>query len=132
MRFFTFQSGKNPVVYHDQMQELFGLTPPDDAQGVLQDIHWSSGMFGYFPTYSLGNLYAAQFFNTLKRDVSDWRKQVEAGRFHDILHWLRENIHKHARVYPARELCTRVTGQSLDSQYLLDYLEEKFGEIYGF
>ena len=121
-----------PEAWNTQMQELLGLTPPDDAQGVLQDVHWSGGMIGYFPTYSLGNLYAAQFFETLKRDVSDWRKQVEEGRLHDILGWLRENIHKHARMYPARELCTRITGQSLNPNYLLDYLEEKFGEIYGF
>jgi carboxypeptidase Taq len=120
-----------PEAWNAQMQELLGLSPPDDAQGVLQDIHWSGGMFGYFPTYSLGNLYAAQFFDTLKRDVSDWRRQVEEGRFHDIVGWLRENIHKHARVYPAGELCSRVTGRPLDSKYLLDYLEEKFGDIYG-
>jgi len=121
-----------PEAWNAKMRELLGLIPPDDAQGVLQDVHWSGGMFGYFPTYSLGNLYAAQFFNALKRDVSDWSKQVEEGQFHDILGWLRENIHKHARVYPAKELCSRVTGQSLNPNYLLDYLEEKFGDIYGF
>ena len=121
-----------PEAWNAKMRELLGLIPPDDAQGVLQDVHWSGGMFGYFPTYSLGNLYAAQFFNALKRDVSDWSKQVEEGQFHDILGWLRENIHKHARVYPAKELCSRVTGQSLNPNYLLDYLREKFGDIYGF
>ena len=114
------------------MEELLGLKPPDDAKGVLQDIHWSGGTFGYFPTYSLGNLYAAQFFNTLKGDVPDWCKQVERGRFQTILAWLKENIHKHARVYPARELCRRVTGEPLNPRYLLEYLEEKFGDIYGF
>ena len=124
--------GDLPEAWNARMQELLGLSPPDDAQGVLQDVHWSGGMFGYFPTYSLGNLYAAQFFDALKRDVSDWRRQVEEGRFHDILGWLRENIHKHASVYPARDLCIRVTGQPLDPKYLLDYLEEKFGDIYGF
>jgi carboxypeptidase Taq len=120
-----------PEAWNAKMQELLGLRPPDDAQGVLQDVHWSGGMIGYFPTYSLGNLYAAQFFDALKREISDWRSQVEKGQFHDLLDWLRENIHKHARVYSARELCTRVTGRSLSSNYLLDYLEEKFGDIYG-
>jgi carboxypeptidase Taq len=114
------------------MEELLGLRPTDDALGVLQDIHWSGGMFGYFPTYSLGNLYAAQFFYRLEGDVTDWRRQVEKGRFEQIIHWLRENIHRHARVYPARELCTRVTGEPLNPKYLLNYLEEKFGDIYGF
>jgi carboxypeptidase Taq len=121
-----------PAAWNAKMEELLGLKPPDDAKGVLQDIHWSGGTFGYFPTYSLGNLYAAQFFSTLKGDVPDWCKQVERGRFQTILAWLKENIHKHARVYPARELCTRVTGEPLNPRYLLEYLEEKFGDIYGF
>jgi carboxypeptidase Taq len=121
-----------PAAWNAKMEELLGLKPPDDAKGVLQDIHWSGGTFGYFPTYSLGNLYAAQFFNTLKGDVPDWCKQVERGRFQTILAWLKENIHKHARVYPARELCRRVTGEPLNPRYLLEYLEEKFGDIYGF
>lgn len=121
-----------PAAWNVKMEELFGLRPPDDAKGVLQDIHWSGGMFGYFPTYSLGNLYAAQFFNTLKGDIPDWCKQVEEGHFQTILDWLKGNIHKHARVYSARELCTRVTGESLNPRYLLEYLEEKFGDIYGF
>jgi len=121
-----------PEAWNAKMEQLLGLTPPDDARGVLQDVHWSGGMLGYFPTYTLGNLYAAQFFNVLKADVPEWSKQVEEGQFQTILAWLREKIHKHARVYPAGELCTRVTGQSLNPRYLLDYLEEKFGDIYGF
>jgi carboxypeptidase Taq len=121
-----------PAAWNAKMEELLGLKPPDDAKGVLQDIHWSGGMFGYFPTYSLGNLYAAQFFNTLEQDVSEWRKQVERGRFQSIIDWLKTNIHKHARVYPAQELCTRVTGESLNPRYLLEYLVKKFGDIYGF
>jgi carboxypeptidase Taq len=89
-------------------------------------------MVGYFPTYTLGNLYAAQFFYTLSRDVSDWREQVEQGHFQTILDWLRTNIHKHGRVYSAQELCTRVTGESINPRYLLGYLGEKYGDIYGF
>ncbi|UCG00236.1 MAG: carboxypeptidase M32 [Spirochaetaceae bacterium] len=121
-----------PAAWNAQMKELLGLEPRNDTQGVLQDIHWSGGMVGYFPTYSLGNLYAAQFFNTLIRDIPDWRNQIGRGRFQTILNWLRENIHKHARIYSARELCARVTGEPLNPRYLLDYLAEKFGEIYGF
>jgi carboxypeptidase Taq len=121
-----------PEAWNAKMEELLGLRPPDEALGVLQDIHWSGGMFGYFPTYSLGNLYAAQFFHRLKGEVKDWYRQVEKGRFEPIILWLREHIHKHARVYPARELCIRVTGEPLNPKYLLDYLEEKFGDIYGF
>jgi carboxypeptidase Taq len=121
-----------PAAWNSKMKELLGLTPPDDANGVLQDVHWSGGMFGYFPTYSLGNLYAAQFFSTLNGEIAGWRDQVEQGQFLTIVNWLRENIHKHARLYPARELCARVTGKPLDPRHLLDYLEQKFGDIYGF
>jgi carboxypeptidase Taq len=121
-----------PEAWNGKTEELLGLKPPDDAQGVLQDIHWSGGMFGYFPTYSLGNMYAAQFFNTLKRDITEWQDLVEHGHFESIVEWLRDNIHRHARVYPARDLCTRVTGEPLDPRYLLEYMEEKFGDIYGF
>jgi carboxypeptidase Taq len=121
-----------PEAWNGQMEALLGLKPPDDAKGVLQDIHWSGGMFGYFPTYSLGNLYAAQFFNALKREVTDWQAQTEQGQFESIVGWLKKNIHRHARVYSAGELCSRITGESLDPRYLLGYLEEKFGDIYGF
>jgi carboxypeptidase Taq len=120
-----------PAAWNERFEELLGITVPDDARGVLQDIHWSGGMIGYFPTYALGNLYAAQFFAALQRDLPDWDRRVEQGRFDDILGWLRENIHRHGRVYPARELCSRATGETLSSRYLLDHLERKYGEIYG-
>jgi carboxypeptidase Taq len=121
-----------PVAWNAKMKELLGLTPPDDAQGVLQDIHWSGGMIGYFPTYALGNLYAAQFFQALIREVSDWRQQLEQGQFARILDWLRGNVHKHGGVYSAQELCSRITAETLNPRHLLGYLEKKFGDIYGF
>lgn len=121
-----------PDAWNAQMVELLGITPPDDAQGVLQDVHWSWAMIGYFPTYSLGNLYAAQFFRVMTRDISDWRKQIQQGRFGAVLDWLKENIHRHGKVYSAQELCTRISGEALNPRYLLDHLERKFGEIYGF
>jgi carboxypeptidase Taq len=121
-----------PIAWNGKMKELLGLTPPDDAQGVLQDIHWSGGMIGYFPTYALGNLYAAQFFQVLRREVSDWEQQLEQGHFQNILDWLRRNVHKHGRIYSAQELCSRITGETLNPRHLLDHFEEKFGDIYGF
>jgi carboxypeptidase Taq len=120
-----------PGAWNNGMEELLGLSPPDDAKGVLQDIHWSAGMIGYFPTYALGNLFAAQFFDAMCRELPDWRGQVEGGRFENILLWLRQNLHRHGRLYSAGELCERITGQSLNPRYLLDHLERKFGEIYG-
>ncbi len=107
-----------------------GQYSPDVSLGVLQDIHWSMGSIGYFPTYAIGNLYAAQFFRTLKRELPRAEAEVEAGNFSAILAWLREKIHSPGKVYTAGELCTRVTGESLNRDYYLQYLEEKYGAIY--
>jgi carboxypeptidase Taq len=120
-----------PDAWNAEFVRLFGITPPDDAHGCLQDVHWAMGGLGYFPTYTLGNLYAAQFFDTLKTAVPDWDALVTRGEFGPILGWLRTNIHRHGRVYPAGELCQRVTGQGLNPRYFLDYLNAKFGAIYG-
>jgi len=120
-----------PAAWNELFTKLFGITPPDDAQGCLQDVHWSFGGLGYFPTYTLGNLYAAQFFDSLKRDLPDWEGLVRTGEFAPILGWLRTNIHRHGSIYPAGELCRRVTGRPLDAQPFLTYLNQKFGAVYG-
>lgn len=120
-----------PAAWNAEFTRLFGVTPPDDAQGCLQDVHWAMGGLGYFPTYALGNLYAAQFFDTLKKAVPDVPGLIARGEFGPILGWLRTNIHRHGRVYSAGELCQRVTGASLNPQHFLDYLSAKFGAIYG-
>jgi carboxypeptidase Taq len=120
-----------PAAWNAQSQELLGIVAPDDAQGVLQDIHWSSGLIGYFPTYSLGNLYAAQFFKTIEEDLPDWAQQVQKGRFEAILGWLRQNIHSRGRVHSAKDLCLLVCGEPLSPRYLLDHLEQKYSDIYG-
>jgi carboxypeptidase Taq len=120
-----------PGAWNNLFTKLFGITPPNNAQGCLQDVHWAMGGLGYFPTYTLGNLYAAQFFATLKKAVPDWEAHVRQGEFAPILGWLRTNIHRYGRVYTAGELCQRVTGESLDSRFFLAYLTEKFGALYG-
>jgi carboxypeptidase Taq len=120
-----------PAAWNELFTKLFGITPPDNAQGCLQDVHWAMGGLGYFPTYTLGNLYAAQFFDTLKQALPDWDDQVRRGDFSAILGWLRTNIHRHGRIYTAGELCRRVTGRPLDPQHFLTYLNEKYGAVYG-
>jgi carboxypeptidase Taq len=119
-----------PDAWNAEFTRLFGITPPDDARGCLQDVHWAMGGLGYFATYTLGNLYAAQFFDTLKTAVPDWDALVRRGEFSPILGWLRTHIHRHGRIYPAGELCRRVTGQDLDPRYFVQYLNAKFGAIY--
>jgi carboxypeptidase Taq len=120
-----------PEAWNTTMEELLGITPPSDAKGVLQDVHWSMGAIGYFPTYALGNLYGAQFLRTMLREIPDVYDKVAAGEFAPILSWLRERIHCHGAAKTPKELITEVTGEELDPEYFVRYLESKYGEIYG-
>ncbi|MBI2193430.1 MAG: carboxypeptidase M32 [Planctomycetes bacterium] len=120
-----------PGIWSDRMAAYLGLRPPDDARGVLQDIHWSFGLFGYFPTYTLGNLYGDQFFETARRDLPDMDDRVARGDFQPLREWLREKIHSQGMRYKAKELVERVTGKPPASDAFLNYMERKFGELYG-
>jgi carboxypeptidase Taq len=120
-----------PEVWDARMQEYLGLTPPDDSTGVLQDVHWSGGMIGYFSTYSLGNLVSAQLWEVINRDIPDLPEQIRSGKF-DALHgWLVEKVHRHGSRFEPQELVQRVTGSKIDPAPYLRYLQNKFGSIYG-
>lgn len=121
-----------PSVWNEKFKSYFDLTPPDDAQGCMQDIHWSAGLIGYFPTYALGNLYAAQFFAKADEDLGGLHAQFEKGEFGQLKQWLVDNIHQHGRRYLANDLVERVTGKPLGSEALMAYMNKKFGELYGF
>jgi carboxypeptidase Taq len=123
--------GDVPGVWKEKFQKYFGITPKNDTEGCLQDVHWSAGLIGYFPTYTLGNLYAAQFFAKAKSDLGNIERSFAAGDFKGLLGWLRENIHRHGQRYRAEELVRRVTGQPLSHKPLMEYLNGKFGELYG-
>ncbi len=114
-----------PAAWNEGMQRLLGVEVPDDAQGVLQDVHWGAGLLGYFPTYTLGNLMAAQFWTRLQADVPDVEERIEAGDFAPLREWLGEHIHRHGRKFPPRELLHRVTGDSLRPEPFLEYLRAK-------
>jgi len=120
-----------PAAWNARFKELFGLDVPDDARGCLQDVHWSFGLMGYFPTYTLGNLYAAQFWEAIREDITDLDGQMERGEFADLLAWLREKIHRHGKRYRAGELCELVTGKPLEADPLLRHLEERVKPAYG-
>jgi carboxypeptidase Taq len=120
-----------PEAWNTKFEEFLGLVPPDDAQGVLQDIHWSGGMIGYFPTYALGNLIAAQLWQKTEQDIPNLRSKIEQGEFGVLLGWLRENIHRYGAKYEPVELLNRVTGTGLTAKPYLEYLHSKFEEIYG-
>ncbi len=120
-----------PEAWNERYREYLGVEVPDDRRGCLQDIHWSMGAIGYFPTYTLGTLYSAQFFEAACRDISGLQEGFAEGRFTTLLEWLRENIHRHGRRYSAAQLCERVTGRPLSADPLMSYLEGKFRPLHG-
>ncbi len=120
-----------PDAWNSTFSELLGISPATHAEGVLQDIHWSMGAFGYFPTYALGNLYAAQFFAVLQDRFPDIHGIIRNGEFTKIASWLVQNIHAYGSTYTAEEICRKVTGETLSSGPFLQYLQGKFGTIYA-
>ena len=120
-----------PSAWRDKYREFLGIEPPNDADGVLQDIHWSAGLIGYFPTYSLGNLYAAQFYARAEEELGDLETLVAEGQFAPLKDWLQEKIHQPGQCFGANELVERVTGQQLSHQPLLTYLRAKLEPLYG-
>jgi carboxypeptidase Taq len=119
-----------PGAWNDKYQHYLGITPPNDSDGVLQDIHWSAGLVGYFPTYSLGNLYAAQFFAKADHDLGGLHRQFARGEFGPLREWLREQIHRHGACFTAPQLVERVTGKPLSHEPLMAHLYGKFGPLY--
>lgn len=119
-----------PGAWNAAMQSSLGLTPPDFASGVMQDVHWSAGLFGYFPTYTLGNVIAAQLAAAMRRDLGDLEELYARGEFAAQLAWLRENVHRHGSRFRPRDLVRRATGHEPDPAHLADYLEEKYGALY--
>ena len=120
-----------PSVWNQKMQESFGITPSNDREGCLQDIHWAMGSLGYFPTYALGNLLAAQLYDTMKQAMPDVEKQIEEGRFTNIRSWLKENIHQKGKIYETEELIQAVTKSPLSSKAYIRYLQNKYGQLYA-
>lgn len=120
-----------PGQWDARFQELFGIPVPDVARGCIQDVHWSAGLIGYFPTYTLGNLYAAQLWQAAERDLGPLPPRVERGEFNPLLDWLRNNVHQHGHRYPAAELIRRATGQDLSANPLVESLRTKCARVYG-
>jgi carboxypeptidase Taq len=121
-----------PEIWNAKIQEYLGLTPSNDAEGVLQDVHWSFGAFGYFPTYTLGNLYAAMLFHQAKKEIADLQQNIGQGNFLPLKNWLNDRVHQWGRQFTASELLLRVTGQTITSEPFIQDLEDKFGNLYKF
>jgi carboxypeptidase Taq len=114
-----------PRAWNEGMHRLLGVEVTDDADGVLQDIHWGAGMIGYFPTYTLGTVMSAQIWQRIGADLPDVQEQIAQGEFAPLREWLREHVHRHGRRYAPRELLRRVTGEGLRVEPFLDYLRAK-------
>jgi len=120
-----------PDAWNSRMEEYLGLTPPNDADGVLQDVHWSSGYLGYFSTYALGNLVSAQLWETINTEIPDLSEQIRRGEFESLTGWMREKIHRHGSKFEPQELVKRVTGSKIDPAPYMRYLTTKYSRVYG-
>ncbi len=119
-----------PEAWNSRMKNYLGLTPPDHARGVLQDVHWSIGNFGYFSTYALGNLVSAQIWEAIHKDLPSVENSISAGNFGPLLDWLREKIHRHGSKFEPKDLIRKVTGTDITPEPYMRYLKTKYGEIY--
>jgi carboxypeptidase Taq len=120
-----------PEAWNSRSKDYLGIVPNNNRLGVLQDVHWSSGLFGYFPTYALGNLVSAQLWEKINQDIPSVEAQIEKGKFDELLGWLRKNIHRHGAKFEPQVLVKRVTGTGIDPAPYMRYLTKKYTEIYG-
>jgi carboxypeptidase Taq len=119
------QVAQLPEAWNDKYKNFLGIAPSDDRTGVLQDVHWSAGLIGYFPTYTLGNIYSAQLYSAADRQLGGLDRQLERGEFRPLLEWLRDKVHRHGQTYLPMELIQRATGEPVDSRYLVNHLNSK-------
>ncbi len=120
-----------PEAWNEKMKEYLGLDVPDDRRGVLQDVHWSGGSFGYFPTYALGTIISVQIWERLREEAGDVDDQLRHGEFGSIREWLAENLYRHGRKYPPSQMVERIVGRPLDAEPYLRYLKQKAEDVYG-
>ena len=116
--------------WNKKYKEYLGVEPKDDSEGILQDVHWSDGSFGYFPSYALGNIYGAQILHEMKKEYIGMYDDIRNGEFGGVKMWLYENVHKNAALYSPSELIKNITDEELDCKYFLEYLSKKYLSIY--
>ncbi len=120
-----------PQVWNEKYAKYLGVKVENDSEGVMQDTHWASGLYGYFPSYALGNIYSGQIAASITKDIPDWRKELTEGKLEYINEWLKTNIHNKGNLFDPEELIKKATGKTLDAQPYLKYLNEKYGKLYG-
>ena len=127
----SIQVDELPSKWNSLYKKYLDIDVPSDSMGVLQDIHWSHGSFGYFPTYTIGSFYAAQFYNQASNEISNIESKIEKGDTKELLKWLREKIHNHGQRYDAKDLCKKITGEELNFKYFMNYAINKYSKIYN-
>jgi carboxypeptidase Taq len=120
-----------PEFWNAKYKEYLGIEVPNDTQGVLQDVHWSHGSFGYFPTYSLGSFYAAQFMHMAYQQIENLEEKIKKGNLLPLLEWLRTNIHQFGKQYTAEEICKKISCEDLNFNYFMNYAKKKYSFIYN-
>jgi carboxypeptidase Taq len=120
-----------PEAWNSRFKDYLGLDVPHPALGVLQDVHWASGLIGYFPTYALGNLIAGQLWERVREDLPGIDERIAAGDLAPLREWLREHVHRHGAKFPTRELLERVVGGQIAVAPFISYLKRKLGDVYG-
>ena len=121
-----------PQVWNESYRKHLGVNVEDDSEGVMQDTHWASGLYGYFPTYALGNIYSGQILARLEKDIRDWREQISKGDFRNVKQWLIKNVHSHGNLFSPPDLIKNITGKELTVDPYLNYLHRKYSRLYGF
>jgi carboxypeptidase Taq len=121
-----------PQIWNEKYSKYLGIDVENDSEGLMQDIHWSSGMFGYFPSYALGNIYGGMFLSKMNKDLPTWKTSIRAGDFAPVKDWFVTNIHTKGDLYDPVALVKIVTGNDLSIEPFIEYLNKKFGGIYGF
>ena len=121
-----------PEIWNNKYKDQLGTNVENDTEGIMQDTHWASGLYSYFPTYTLGKIYSGQLLTTLARDIQDWRLRIAQGKLKDIGVWLANNVHSYVDLYAPADLIERITGKKLDSEPYLQYLRKKYDELYEF
>lgn len=119
-----------PEVWNKKYEEYLGVKPENDGSGVLQDVHWAGGSFGYFPSYALGYMYAAQFKNAMLKELPNFNELLAGGNLQPIRAWLTKNVHQYGKMKKPLEILEKATGEGLNAKYLVDYLYEKYGKVY--
>jgi len=121
-----------PEIWNQSYKEYLGVEIENDSEGIMQDTHWASGSYGYFPSYTLGNIYIGQMLAAMEKDLPEWKKQIEKGNFRNIKQWLTKNVHSYGNLYDPAALIKRITGKELTVKPYLNYLKEKYAKLYGF